>query len=89
MLAGMGLARDLTMGPKRRRQRPDSTGDFALIRRLTAEAEPDLDQFRAALDRVGAQRSRFRFAEGDIYTAGCTKYSELTGRPYGIQQGTY
>lgn len=86
----MGLARELTMGPRRHRKpRVGTQGDYATLRRLTAAETPDLDAFRQALDRVGAQPGRFRLAEGDVYTAACTRYSELTGTQYGIQRGTY
>lgn len=85
----MGLARDLSMGPRKPRSRVGSTGDYATLRRLTKAANPDLATFRAVLDRVSANPNRFRFAEGAAYIAACTRYTELTGEPYGIQQGTY
>lgn len=59
------------------------------VRRLTKAADPDLAVFRATLDRVGANPHRFRFAEGAVYISACTRYTELTGEPYGIQQGRF
>lgn len=85
----MGLARELSMGPRKPRSRTGMTGDYATLRQLTKQSDPDLDEFRAVLDRVSANPHRFRFAEGAAYIAACTRYSQLTGQPYGIQQGTY
>jgi len=70
----MGLARDLSMGPARKR--------------LTAADGPDLETFRAVLDRVG-NGGRMRYAEGLIYTAACARYSALSGEQYGPTVGTY
>lgn len=84
----MGLARDLTMGPKRRTARPGSTPDYAALKRLTTAPAPDLAAFRALLDRVGSG-GRMRYAEGLIYTAACARYSELTGEQYGPAIGTW
>lgn len=84
----MGLARELTMGPRRpRKPKPGTTGDYAIIRRLTAAETPDLAEFRAALDRIGAQTHRFRPEEGRVYHAGCERYSALTGAQYGPERG--
>ena len=83
----MGLARELSMGPRKPRSRVGNEGDFAALRRMTKAENPNLDTFRAILDRVGAQKTRFRFAEGAAYISACTRYSQLTGEPYGVQQG--
>lgn len=85
----MGLARELSMGPPRKRSRVGNTGDYATLRRLTKAANPDLVKFREVLDRVSGNPHRFRPAEGAAYIAACARYTELTGQPYGIQQGTY
>lgn len=77
------------MGPRRPRSRVGKDGDYALLRRLTRASDPDLTLFKEVLDRVGGNPHRFRFAEGAVYIAACTRYSELTGIPYGIQQGTF
>lgn len=85
----MGRARELTMGPRRKRTRIGNEGDYAVLRRLTAAQQPDLVKFREVLDRVAASTARKRYAEGLAWTAACTRYSQLTGEPYGPQQGTY
>lgn len=86
----MGLARELSMGPPRkRRPAPGTTGDFATLRRLTAAPDPDLAQFKEVLDRVAAQASRFRWQEGYVYNDACRRYSELTGKPYGSPTQEY
>jgi len=85
----MGLARDLSMGPARKRApRPGSAPDYAALKRLTAADGPDLETFRAVLDRVG-NGGRMRYAEGLIYTAACARYSALSGEQYGPTVGTY
>ena len=86
----MSRARDLTLGPRRGRSaQPGSGPDWTLLRRLTAAERPDLDTFRAVLDRLGAQAARPRFAEGAAYIAGCARYTALTGEQYGPVPGTY
>lgn len=85
----MGLARELSMGPRKRRPRIGNSGDFAVLRNLTEDPSPDLERFRQVLDRVRAQPTRFRYAEGAVFTAACARYSALTGESYGIQPGTY
>lgn len=86
----MGLARELTMGTRRKtRTRVGFTGDFAILRKLTAEADPDIEVFRAAIGRVAASGTRFRFAEGAAYNAACTRFRELTGEKIGPETGTY
>ena len=84
----MGLARDLTMGNRKRTPRPGQSPDYAALKRLTTAATPDLGTFRALLDRVGAG-GRMRYAEGLVYTAACQRYRELTGEDYGPRVGTY
>ena len=87
--SGMGLARELTMGPKRKgAQRPGSAPDYAALKRLTTAPVPDLETFRALLDRVG-NGGRMRYAEGLIYTVACARYSALSGEQYGPTVGTY
>jgi len=86
----MGLARDLTMGPKRPRNRHSGTsGDYAILRRLTQAENPDLGTFRAVLQRVGSSPERLRFAEGVVYTAACERYRALTGEDFGPRLGIY
>lgn len=85
----MGLARDLSMGPRRARSRIGNEGDYARLRRLTAADAPDLEEFRTVLDRVAALPARKRYAEAMVWTQACTRYSTLSGTRYGPQQGTY
>lgn len=85
----MGLARELSMGPRKPRSQTGMSGDYAVLRRLTHNEDPDLELFRETLDRVGSNPNRFRFTEGAVYIAACTRYTALTGEPYGIQQGRY
>jgi hypothetical protein len=82
----MGLARDLSMGKRRPKNRIGQSGDWAVLRRLTDAPNPDLDHFRTVLDRVGTG-PRMRYAEVCVYVAACTRYRELTGQPYGPTQG--
>lgn len=83
----MGLARELSMGPRRPRSRVGFTGDFAVLRRLTAASTPDVGDLRATILRVGATPTRFRFAEGVAYNAACKRYRELTGEKIGPETG--
>lgn len=85
----MGLARDLTMGTRKRSKHGANTGDYAALRRLTRAANPDLATFRAVLERVGGQRERMRFAEGAVYAEACERYRELSGEDYGPRIGIY
>lgn len=86
----MGLARDLSMGPKRKRKpAPGTTGDYARLARLTKDENPDLEEFRAVLDRVAAQGRRFHWREGHVYNDACARYIELTGEPYGSPTQKY
>jgi hypothetical protein len=86
----MGLARELSMGPRRTRtNRIAADPDFAALRRLTQAAKPDTTQMRTILDRVGANPARMRFKEGAIYIEACKRYRELTGEQYGPVLGTY
>lgn len=86
----MGLARELSMGPRRKRTpAPGTTGDYAKLRRLTAAENPDLAVFKEVLDRVAAQPGRFRPVEGYVYNDACRRYSELTGEPYGSATQEY
>jgi hypothetical protein len=85
----MGLARDLTMGPRRpRKARVGHTADYAALRRLTASPAPDLAVFRAVMGRVGRQPGRLRFAELAVYTAASERFHELTGEWIGPSLGT-
>lgn len=85
----MGLARDLTMGTRKRSTHGANTGDYAALRRLTKAAHPDPATFRTILERVGGSRERMRFAEGAVYAEACQRYRELTGEDYGPRIGTY
>ncbi|KAB7850134.1 hypothetical protein [Streptomyces mobaraensis] len=86
----MGLARELTMGSRRgRNNRIAAHPDFAALRRFTQAENPDLGNFRAILDRVGASPNRLRFKEGVIYIEACKRYRELAGEQYGPALGTY
>lgn len=85
----MGLARDLSMGPRRRRPAIATTGDYAIVRRALAAPEPDAAALRAALDRIAASPHRLRPAEGRVYLDGCARYREITGEEYGPRRGTY
>lgn len=77
------------MGPRRPRTKAGFTGDFAVLRRLTAATAPDVQEFRAAIERVAATPTRFRFAEGAAYNAACTRFRQLTGERIGPETGTY
>lgn len=86
----MGLARDLTMGPPRpRKARIGTTGPYAVVRRLVTAAKPDPAKLKAALDAIAASPNRLRYAEGEVYLAGCERYRALTGDDYGPRRGTY
>lgn len=77
------------MGPKRPRTRVGYTGDYAILRRLTSAANPDIDELRAAIERVAASPHRLRAAEGRVYVAACTRYHRLTGEKIGPEAITY
>lgn len=86
----MGLARDLTMGPRRPRSNAIAANpDYAALRRLTRAASPDLEVMRTILDRVGSNPARMRFKEGAIYIEACKRYRELSGEDYGPRLGIY
>jgi hypothetical protein len=86
----MGLARELSMGPRRpRTNRIAADPDYAALRRLTRAAQPDVAQLRTILERVGAKPERMRFKEGAIYIEACQRYQQLTGEAYGPILGTY
>lgn len=85
----MGRARELSMGPKRPRTGSTTDPDFATLKRLTQAQRPDLDTFRAVLDRVGARAERPLFGQGVIYIEACQRYTALTGEQYGPVLGTY
>lgn len=85
----MGRARELSMGPRKPRSRVGNEGDFARLRRLTAAENPDVEQFKEVLDRVSAQTTRFRQAEGMVFNRACARYTELTGEQYGSPTGMY
>lgn len=72
----MGLARDLTTGPKRKRATA-KTADYAALKYLITAPRPDLSTFRAILTRVTA--ARMSYAETMIYTAARDRYRDLTG----------
>lgn len=81
----MGEARKLSMGKRRSRSRT-GTGfatDYAALLRLTTSARPDLDTFRAVLDRVAAALDRagedgHGSTEATAYAAGCARFTALT-----------
>jgi hypothetical protein len=85
----MGLARDLSMGPRRRRPRIATTGDYAIVRRALADPEPDPAALRDALERIAASPHRLRPAEGRVYLDGCARYRDVTGEDYGPRRGEY
>lgn len=88
----MGLARDLTMGPRRPRTRLATTGPYATARRLTAKAEwtpDDRTAMAAAIAEIMATRTRLRFAEGAVLNAACLRYREVTGERIGPETSHY
>jgi len=85
----MGLARELTMGTRRPRTHSSTSGDYATLRALTAAAAPDLERFRAVIERVGASPERMRAGEGRVYIEACSRYRQLTGELIGPEAGTY
>lgn len=89
----MGLARELTMGPRKPRTKVGFTGDFARLRRLiTNVTEGDdamIADLRDTILRVAATPRRLRYAEGAVYNDACKRYRELTGEKIGPETGTY
>lgn len=85
----MGLARELTMGPRKKRTRIASGGDWAVLRRMTAMDNPNTETFRTVLDRVAALPDRRRYAEAMVFIHACARYRELSGEDYGPELGTY
>lgn len=84
----MGLARELSMGPRRpRRNGIAANPDYAALQRLTNAAAPDTGLMRTILDRVGSSPARMRFKEGVIYIEACRRYRDLTGEEYGPTLG--
>jgi len=97
----MGLARELSEGPRRRRHRGAGrfqlSDDYVRLRALTkiVEARPageDLDaiaaQMRPLIEAVGARPARMRFEEGAIFNAACSAYRYVTGERIGPETGT-
>lgn len=78
----MGLARELTMGPRQPRKRSSTDPDIAALRRLSRVAKPDVDTFRETLERVTASARRQRFADGAIVAVALERYAVLTGSPF-------
>jgi hypothetical protein len=88
----MGLARDLTMGPKRKRSpQPGTSPIYTRLRRLINTPAPDVDtaDLKAAIEAVGAQPGRMRPAEGRLYNQACAYYRQLTGDKIGPETGTW
>jgi hypothetical protein len=85
----VGRARDLSMGGRPRRARLATTGPYAVVRRQLTATTPDPVVLRAALGIIAAQPHRLRYAEGQVYLAGCELYRLLTGEAYGPRRGTY
>ena len=84
----MGLARDLSMGPRRPRRTIAAGPAYATIRRALEAADPDPVALRAALDAIAAG-PRLRQPEGYLYLAGWDRYREITGSEEGPRKGTY
>lgn len=86
----MGLARDLSMGPKRKKApAPGTTGDYGRLRRLLATEDPNPATLKALILAVAARPERMRPAEGRIYNEACRVYRALTGEQIGPETGTY
>lgn len=87
----MGLARDLTMGPKKPRGRKVGTGgEWTVLRRLTAMPGPlcadDLAALRRASETVGRPGyggRGLRTAELDYWTRANQRYYDETGERIG------
>jgi len=87
----MGLARDLTMGPKRPRgQKAGTGGPWTTLRRLTAKPGPltpdELTALRAASQMVGTPGfggRGLRTAELDYWTRANKRYLDETGERIG------
>lgn len=78
----MGLARELTEGPKRPRKHSGTDPDIAALRRLSRAAKPDVDTFRETLERVTASARRQRFADGAILAVALERYAAITGTAF-------
>lgn len=88
----MGLARDLTMGPKRKKApAAGTTGPYAKLRRMINMSIDDVDAaaLKAAIEAAGAQPGRMRAPEGRLYNAACARYKEITGTSIGPETGTW
>lgn len=90
----MGLARELSMGPKRTRERTIAAGPVWDRLRNAREAHKwgrpvDDEQLLEDIRTVSAQRTRMRFAEGAIYNDACKVYADLTGKVVGPTTGTF
>lgn len=87
----MGMARDLTMGPKRRKPAAGTTGPYAKLRRLVNMSIDDVDAaaLKALIEEAGRQPGRMRAPEGRIYNQACARYKEMTGEQIGPETGTW
>jgi hypothetical protein len=87
----MGLARDLTMGPKKPRgRRPGTGGPWDVMKRLTRKPEPLTETELAALRRAsetvatpGYGGRALRYAELDWWTHANERYLNETGERIG------
>lgn len=80
----MGLARELSMGPKRpRTPKPGSTGPYARLRTLTDSAAATVAELQAAVIAAQASNDRPRFMEGVILVRANQRIAALGGTPLG------
>ena len=86
----MGLARDLTMGPKRTGRKPGTGGVWTTLRRLTSmpgPLHPDdlaaLKQASLTVGRPGYGGRGLRTAELDYWTRANQRYYDETGERIG------
>lgn len=90
----MGLARELSMGPRRKRERTIAAGPVWDRLRAARDAHKrgrpvDTSQLFDDIRTISAQPGRMRFAEGAIYNEACRVYADLTGTVVGPVTGTY
>jgi hypothetical protein len=92
----VGLARELSEGPRRRHRgagRYPLDESFVRLRALTklAErgslAETAIPEVRTLIEEVSARPQRLRFEEGAILNAACSAYRTLTGETVGPETG--
>jgi len=92
----MGLARELSEGPRRRHRgagRFPLDESFVRLRALTKLAERGsiaqtaLPEMRQLIEQIAARPQRMRFEEGSILNAACRAYRETTGETVGPETG--